>query len=165
MAPRLIGVGIKPDGSKKPFVVSEKTTKAGLEGIIKKFDSITAVVRWPHNVWVTVAAPSGGPHRDLTGRPPPNLDSVEEISERWERSVLTPTAPTIKDRDGMVRFTSESHRDVALLGLIESGRCRLGIVDDISVDLCIHGVRQCVIREPDSVRSMLEGLRKELPDS
>ncbi len=146
MALKLIGVGIKPDGKKEPFTVSDKTTKAGLEGIIRKYDRIERIVEAGE---ASDIAPSGNVYWRAWNTP---LDkSLGNRTERWTN-----------DLEGLKERSEEVIR-AAVVHLLESGAIK---TDDGTVhftfQLALDNMGSA-ITEPTLIRAKLEDLKKKLP--
>lgn len=141
---RLIGIGVKRDGSKEPFTVSDKTTKAGLEGIIKRYEKVNAIVDPCNN------AQAGA-------RTSANLWRPLDMGPIFKQLKLETEDATQIDSVNMFGLSSERLRNAALISLLEDGECEFCIT-------IFLGKKESVIRSPTLIRAKLEELKKELPE-
>ncbi len=138
---KLIGAGVKKDGTRKPFIISDKTTKAGLEDIIREYDKITAVIEPRSHI---VAA------KVITE---PLVRSPEDYEER----LIETEGGTRINSTEVFGFDSQRLRNLALTSLLETGKfiMQLGLILTPFDD---------VIKDSALIQTKLEELKQSLPE-
>lgn len=149
MALKLIGVGIKPDGKKEPFTVSDKTTKAGLEGLLKRYERIDRIVEPGQASGIT---PSGDVYWMAWNTP---LNKSLGNRTRWSKNL-----------EGLEERSEKVIR-AAVVRLLESGAIETETGDGaicFTFQLRLDNMGSA-ITEPTLIRAKLEKLKGELPSA